>query len=66
MFQPAPVAYSAAELALKLGVSENHVRRLIATGAVRAVRLGRLVRIPATELDRLLAATPQNGAPTAA
>ncbi|BDD83623.1 hypothetical protein TPB0596_33860 [Tsukamurella pulmonis] len=44
------------QVAEALGVSESTVRRLIAEGDLKAVRVGkRLLRIPASELDRLLA-----------
>jgi excisionase family DNA binding protein len=45
---------SAAEFAAAKGVSIRTVRNWIAAGYVRATRVGpRLVRIPASELDRI-------------
>lgn len=45
---------SAAEFAAAKGVSVRTVRNWIAAGYVRAIRVGpRLVRIPATELERI-------------
>jgi excisionase family DNA binding protein len=57
-----PRVYSVAEVADLLafpagrsGVAgEMRVRRLITAGQLRAVRIGRAVRIPCTEIDRLL------------
>lgn len=48
------VAYSQQEFADALGLSRQHVAKLITRGDVHAVKLGRAVRIPASELDRLL------------
>ena len=39
----------------RLQVSDRSVRRWIASGRIRVVRLGRLVRIPETEVDALAA-----------
>jgi excisionase family DNA binding protein len=39
-----------------LKISDRSLRKLIALGEVRAVKLGRrIVRVPITEIDRLLA-----------
>jgi len=43
------VAYAAHDT----GLSQRHVRRLVATGQLRVVRFGRAVRIPRSELERL-------------
>lgn len=43
-----------AEVATALGVSEKTVRRRIADGSIRAIRLGRAVRVPNVEVERLL------------
>ena len=52
-----PSAYSAAELAARLGVSLRHVRRMDSAGMLpRPVRLGRAVRWSADDLDAWLAA----------
>jgi len=48
------LAYSPAEFAAATGCTPTHVRNLIARGELRTFRLGRLVRIPAGEVDRLL------------
>ena len=40
--------YSSAELAYRWGVSDQHIRDLIAKGDLRHFRVGRLIRIPAT------------------
>jgi len=56
---PAPGATSravdVATAARTLGVSEYLVRRMIDDGSLRAIRLGRLLRIPSSALDELLA-----------
>ena len=39
--------YSSAELAERWGVSDQHIRDLIAKGKLRHFRVGRLIRIPA-------------------
>ena len=48
------------EAAERLQVSVDTVARLIALGELTAIRIGRAVRIPAADLDRLL----RNGANT--
>jgi excisionase family DNA binding protein len=50
------VAYRVREAAKALGVSERTVRRMVATGELRARRRGRLVLIPARELERFVGA----------
>jgi len=42
------------EAALDLAVSEHTVRAWVATRKIGSVRLGRAVRIPATEIERLI------------
>ena len=49
------------EAAAILQVSSKTVRRLLASGDLRAVRIGRLVRIPLSEIDRLIAAGCPSG-----
>lgn len=47
--------FTIAEMAARLGISARSVRRRIKAGLIRTVPIGgRLVRIPATELTRLL------------
>lgn len=46
---------SKAELTNALGVSLPTVNRYLAAGAIKSVKLGGRVLIPATELERLLA-----------
>ena len=48
------------EAAAIVKVSSKTIRRLLARGDLKAVRIGRSVRIPSSEIDRLIAA----GAPT--
>jgi excisionase family DNA binding protein len=45
---------SIGEAAQELGVSKDHVRRLISRSALRAVRLGKRLLIPQGEIDRLV------------
>lgn len=49
-----PPVSSVAEVAHLLDVSESLVRKLIATGELKAVRLGRLIRVPRHALADLL------------
>ena len=51
---PRPVFYTKAELAEIARLSVRSLEKLIRDGRIKVVRLGRLVRIPATEVDRLL------------
>ena len=43
------------EAALALGISKAYVYRLLSEGTIRKVALGRAVRIPVEEIDRLVA-----------
>ncbi|MBX3402999.1 MAG: helix-turn-helix domain-containing protein [Phycisphaeraceae bacterium] len=45
--------FSIAETAHELTVSTRSVWRWIAAGEIKAVRLGRAVRIPASEIERI-------------
>ena len=57
------VAYTVAEVAGLLGVSIQTVHRMIENDVVGCIRVGRVVRIPVAEVDRILAeATPTAGA----
>lgn len=47
-----PLAYSVASVARMLDMSDSGVRGLIDSGAIHAIRIGRAVRIPASELAR--------------
>ena len=46
--------YTVREVAALLRLSQVQVRRLIAAGAIRAIRFGRARRIPAEALERYL------------
>lgn len=48
------LCFSRDEVAQRLGVSRDSVIRAIQKGKLRAVKFGRRVLIPHTELDRLL------------
>lgn len=52
-------AYSIHETAQRWGVSDNTIRNLIDTGELYAFRVGRQLRIPATEVNRIVT-TPAN------
>jgi excisionase family DNA binding protein len=45
---------SIGEAAQELGVSKDHMRRLISRSVLRAVRLGKRLLIPQSEIDRLV------------
>jgi excisionase family DNA binding protein len=47
------VAYTPQELAALLKMSKDTVYRAIAAGEIKAVKLGRLYRIPVSEVERL-------------
>jgi excisionase family DNA binding protein len=50
-----PRAMTVREVASHLNVCRQTVAAMIQRGDLRAIRLGRSVRIPTSELDRLLA-----------
>lgn len=51
----APRAYTVAEVASFLSVSDRHLRKMISEGRLRVVRVGRRgLRIPDVELRRFL------------
>lgn len=54
-------ALSVAATAARLDVCELTVRRLIKSGQLRAVRVGRLVRVPIAEVERLVAKARRGG-----
>jgi excisionase family DNA binding protein len=54
---PGPSAYTAEETARLLRVSANHVRRRVGDGTIAAVRLGKSISVPATEVARMLGCT---------
>lgn len=56
------LAYTIREAAQALGVSERTVRRAIAAGKLRVVRIGRCVRVPSDSVSALLSA-PNESAP---
>ena len=47
--------FSVQYLAKEWGVSRRHVQRIIASGLLGVVRIGRVVRIPQAEAERFLA-----------
>lgn len=48
------IALTAADLADALQVSERTIRRMIAAGEIKVIRLGRSVRVPMEEANRIL------------
>lgn len=42
------------DVAKQLSVSPRHVRRLIASGELEVVHIGRCIRVPPTSLDSLI------------
>jgi len=53
------LAFSPAEAAESLGVSERTFRKLVARGTVRVVRVGKRVLVPAEVLRELLEPSKQ-------
>ena len=51
----ARLLYRPRNFAMKTDMSTSMVYKLLSSGEIRSVRIGRSVRIPATELDRVLA-----------
>ncbi|MCF7552591.1 helix-turn-helix domain-containing protein [Pseudonocardia sp. WMMC193] len=49
-----PAAATVNEVALRLRISPESIRRGVASGTVRALRFGRAVRIPEVEIEGLL------------
>lgn len=43
------------EFALALRLKPSAIRRWLREGKVTAIKIGRLIRIPATEIDRIIA-----------
>lgn len=48
-----PIAYTVEQVAMKAQVSRKTVWNWVNNGTIRVVRIGRVVRIPESELDRL-------------
>lgn len=48
------------QFALELGVTNSCIRRWVLERRVSVVKIGRLVRIPATEFDRIVAEGTRN------
>jgi excisionase family DNA binding protein len=53
-FTEPPPLLSVDQVAGTLAISSRHLRNLIAKGEVRAIRLGRAVRVPRAEVDRIV------------
>jgi excisionase family DNA binding protein len=53
---PAEPLFAAEQIALQLGCSVREVRRLIKSGELPVIRIGRLVRIHPDDLRRFIAA----------
>lgn len=58
--EPTRRAYGAAEFAYMIGASERTVRKAMATGEIRTVRILGRVLIPDSEVDRLLTPVGQS------
>lgn len=56
-------AYSIRSIALLTETSEKLIRDQIERGKIRAVRIGRCVRVPRSELERLLRPSTHTPAP---
>jgi excisionase family DNA binding protein len=54
-----PLALSIDAAAASLGIARVSMRRRIADGTIRAVRIGGRLVVPLTELERLLAGEPR-------
>jgi excisionase family DNA binding protein len=52
--------YTVAELAELLRCGRNQAYAFVASGAVRAIRVGAAIRIPASEIDRMLGLTTES------
>jgi excisionase family DNA binding protein len=50
---PLPGALSPAEAAVALGVSVDTIRRRIRAGELKSFKVGALVRVPRSEVDRI-------------
>ncbi|HEU5214913.1 MAG TPA: helix-turn-helix domain-containing protein [Gaiellaceae bacterium] len=50
----APPLLTISEVASALRVSYETIRRRVSDGTIHSVTLGRVIRVPASELDRLL------------
>ena len=48
-----PAYFLVSEAARFFRVSEEHIRRLIRGGEIKAIRLGASIRIPAEEIERI-------------
>lgn len=57
----ATAVFTKDEFAKALGVSRDSVHRAIHRGEIRAVRFGRRLLIPKTELERILAGNQEHG-----
>lgn len=51
---PQPLTYTMAETAQALRVSKRTIARMIASGKLQAICIGRLVRVPAASLRQLV------------
>lgn len=58
-----PTLLDRQEAAQHLATTERHVRRLIATGRIPAVKVGGKVRIRVADLDAFLGGLPAVGTP---
>lgn len=54
MYDLTPIALTVGDVAQLLGISRNSAYALIRCGAIHSVRIGRLLRVPRSEVDRFL------------
>ena len=64
-YQDDPVLLTAGRTARRLDTSERHVRRLVASGRLPAVKLGGKVRIRPDDLETYVNDLPERARPTA-
>ena len=57
---PVPYLYTMDEVALRLRVTRRTLQTYIAKGKIRAIKLSGAIRIPASELDRILGGVPRS------
>lgn len=54
MYDLTPIALTVNEVAQLLGIGRDSAYALVRCGAIHSVRIGRLLRVPRSEVDRFL------------